>query len=288
MKPSQTDAKLSAVILTYNEEKNIELCLQSLKGLASEIFVVDSGSTDRTLDIVKQRADKVYFHLFETHAKQWNWALQNLPINGDWILCLDADQRLTPELREEIQAALKNSSAGIDGYYLNRRQIFLNRWIRYGAYYPKYLLKLFRKGRGRSDENELLDFRFYVSGKTAKLRNDLIEDNQKDNDLKVWKAKHVHFAEIQAKEESSRRKNGTGWSAKPNPAGTPDQQILFLKNVWYRTPLYLRSFLYFFYRYFLRLGFLDGKEGLIFHFYQGFWYRMLVDIRLSELRKGKK
>ena len=276
---------LSAIILTFNEEKNIEACLQSLAAVTDEIFLVDSGSRDQTLEIGKKFTDKICSHTFETHAKQWNWAFQNLPISGDWVLALDADQRVTPELVDEIRHVLPKASPEIDGFYLRRRQIFRNRWIRHGGYYPKYLLKLFRRGKGRSDENELLDFRFYVPGKTATLQHDLIEDNQKDNDLGVWKAKHMHFAGLQAKEEFSREKNGTAWSIKPSLTGTPDQRTLFLKNLWYRMPLYVRPFLYFFYRYFLRLGFLDGKEGFIFHFYQGLWYRILVDIRLGELRK---
>lgn len=288
MKPLQTDLKLSAIVLTFNEDKNIEFCLKSLKGLTSEIFIVDSGSSDQTLGIASRCTEKIYTHPFETHAKQWNWAFQNLPIAGEWILALDADQRLTPELQKEIEIVLKDCPDDVDGFYLNRRQIFQNRWIRHGGYYPKYLLKLFRRRKGQSDENELLDFRFYVSGKTAKLQNDLIEDNQKDNDLDVWMAKHTRFAKLQAKEEMLRLQNGSVWKLQPSLSGTPDQQTLFMKNLWYHMPLFLRSFLYFFYRYFIQLGFLDGKQGLIFHFYQAFWYRWQVDYYLSQMKKGKE
>ncbi len=277
---------LSTIVLTYNEEKNLETCLRSLQSLDAEVFIVDSGSSDRTLEIASRYTEKIYTHPFETHAKQWNWAFQNLPLSGDWILALDADQRLTPELQEEIQQdVLRGAPSQIGGFYIKRRQIFRNRWIRHGSYYPKYLLKLFRKGEGHSDENELLDFRFYVRRKTTKLRCDLIEDNQKDNDLNIWMAKHIRFAEIQAREEFLRRKNGIAWSIKPAFMGSPDQRTLLLKGLWHRLPLYVRPFLYFFYRYFLRFGFLDGKEGFIFHFLQGLWYRLLIDIHLDELRK---
>ncbi len=283
-----TDEKnlISAVILTYNEEKNIPACLESLTPLSAEIFVVDSGSGDGTVLIAKKYTSKIYTHPFETHAKQWNWALQNLPVSGEWVLALDADQRLTPELAKEIQEMLENPPNGIGGFYLPRRQIFRGQWIRYGGYYPKYLLKLFKQGKVRCDENELLDFRFYVKGNTTKLRSDLIEDNLNEKDLRFWTAKHTRFAKLQAQEELLRRRNGVGWSIQPSLFGTPDQRTLWMKQLWYRLPLFLRPFLYFFYRYFIRLGFLDGTQGLIFHFYQGFWYRMLVDINLYKLRKA--
>lgn len=279
-------SSVSIILLALNEEKNIQNCLESISRLTKEIFVVDSGSTDDTGEIARKYGVHFVHHPFETHAKQWNWAFQNLPLGGEWVLALDADQCLTDELRREIQSALGNSPKDVDGYYIKRRQIFQGRWIRYGGYYPKYLLKLARRGKVYCDENELLDFRFYVPRKTAKLISDLIEDNQKDNDLSVWKAKHARFAELQAREEFLRRRNGTVWRIRPSPWGTPDQRTLWLKSLWYRMPLFIRPFFYFFYRYFLRLGFLDGKEGLIFHFFQGFWYRMLVDIKLDELIKN--
>lgn len=278
----------SAIVITFNEEKNIEKCIESVAYWANEIFIVDSGSSDRTLEIAKNFTGKIYHHPFETHARQWNWAFRNLPISSEWILALDSDQKVTPELAREIQQALADVPENVDGFYICRKQIFQGRWIRHGGYYPKYLLKLMRRNRVHCDENELLDFRFYVPGRTRKLQSDLIEDNKKDNDLSVWRAKHTRFAKLQAEEEFRRRRNGSHWSIHPSLFGTPDQKTLWLKNIWYHLPLYLRPFLYFFYRYFLRFGFLDGKQGLIFHFYQGFWYRLLVDIRLGELRKEER
>lgn len=279
---------ISAIVLTYNEELNIENCLQGLCDWATEIFIVDSGSQDRTLEIAEKYKAKVFSHSFKTHAKQWNWAFQNLPIASEWILALDADQRLTPELWEEITEVLKSPPRDIDGFYLCRRQIFRGRWIRHGGYYPKHLLKLFRRGKVKSDENELLDFRFYVPGKTAKLHHDLIEDNQNDLNLNFWISKHTRFADLQAQEEFLRRRNGIRWTVQPSLFGTPDQRTLWLKNLWYHFPLYLRPFLYFFYRYLLRLGFLDGKQGFIFHFLQSLWYRLLVDIKIDELRRSSE
>lgn len=297
-------APLAVVVLTHNEEWNIPDCLASISGWAREVFVVDSGSTDRTREIAAQYGAIVVEHPFETHAKQWNWALRNLPISTEWILALDADQRMTPELRNEIIELFNREAEGIrgqgkavsgqqsglddiDGFYIKRRQIFRGRWIRHGGYYPKYLLKFFRRGRSWSDEGELADHRFYVAGNSVRLGSDLIEDNQNESDILVWMQKHVVYAGRQAKEEFLRRQNNTGWSIRPSMFGTPDQRTLWLKRLWYRMPIYVRPFIYFFYRYFLRLGFLDGRQGLLFHFLQAFWYRIMVDVVLDDLRRGR-
>jgi glycosyltransferase involved in cell wall biosynthesis len=279
-------ALLSVVILTYNEEKNLEACLRSLRGLARECFVVDSGSTDGTGPIAESLGVEVVHHVFEGHARQWNWALRNLPLSFEWALCLDADQRLTPELREEIRLVLESPPAEVDGFYMKRRQVFLGRWIRHGAYYPKYCLKLLRHRSAWSDEREYLDFRFYVKGHVAYLRHDVIEDNRKDYDLSVWTHKHLSFVMKQSLEEFHRQ-NGKvrGFAIRPELLGNPDQRTLWQKCVWYRLPLYFRPFLYFAYRYFLRLGFLDGKEGFVFHFLHAFWYRLMVDTQLDRLRR---
>jgi glycosyltransferase involved in cell wall biosynthesis len=282
---------ISIVILTFNEERNLPGCLQSVASWAGEIFVVDSGSTDRTVDIAATYNTAVVTHPFETHAKQWNWALRHLPFTFPWALCLDADHRVTIELAEELKSMFGANGGRsvvdqVDGFYVKRRQVFRGKWIKHGGYYPKYMLKLLRHEKASSDEAELLDFRFYVDGLTEKLRNDFIEDNQNEQEISFWTTKHVRFANLQAREEQARQRGSLIWRTSPSLFGSPDQRILWLKTVWYRLPLYIRPFAYFAYRYFARLGFLDGKQGFIFHFLQAFWYRLLVDINLDELRRG--
>ena len=274
---------LSAVVLTFNEERNLPACLESLANVAAEIFLVDSGSTDRTVSIAERHGAKVVAHPFESHSQQWQWALATLPICSEWVLAIDADQRLTPELGNSIAAALTASSDGTlrpAGFFLNRRQVFRGRWIRHGGYYPKYLLKLFRRDAVHLDENDLVDHHFYVAGATANLTGDLIEDNQNENQIAVWIAKHNRYAVLQARDEQARSVDASLGAA----FGSPDDRTRLRKRVWQRFPLYIRPFGYFFYRYILRLGFLDGKEGFIFHFMQAFWYRLLVDINRDELR----
>lgn len=281
-------APLSLVILTFNEEKNLERCLSSAAGWAAEIFIVDSGSTDRTVAIAERFGARVFVHPFENHSRQWKWALAELPLSHDWVLALDADQSITPELRADISRRLAEwTTAGSPvGGYLNRRQVFRGRWIRHGGYYPKHLLKLFRREAVSLDEADLVDHHFIVSGPTAILNGDLVEDNRNEADIAVWIAKHNRYAVLQARDEETR------WSSPDAPrgrlGGTPDERTLWMKGVWNRMPLFFRPFGYFVYRYVLRLGFLDGKEGFIFHFLQAFWYRLLVDINRDELRRASR
>src|SRR5262245_16522189 len=272
--------KISVVVLTHNEESNLAECLRSVAGLEADVFVVDSGSTDRTIEIAREVGALVFEHAFETHSKQWEWALQHLPIRSEWVLGLDADQRVTSELTDELRALDEGELDGIEGVYLKRRQVFRDKWIRHGGYYPKYLLKLFRKDAFVADPRDLVDHHFYVRGGTLKLKHDLVEGNRKEDDITLWIEKHNRYATLLAREEVESRRNGRTGVISASLFGSPDQRALRRKQIWTRMPLYFRPFLYFFYRYFVRLGFLDGKQGAIFHFLQAFWFRLLVDIKL--------
>jgi glycosyltransferase involved in cell wall biosynthesis len=275
---------VSVVVLTGNEERNLRACLESVAGWAATVFVVDSGSTDATLMIARQFDATIVSHAFDTHARQWSWALEELPIATDWVLAVDADQRLTPELRASIDAALVSPSA--NGFYLCRRQVFRGRWIRHGGYYPKYLLKLFRHSSVSIDHVDLVDHHFRVDGPLAKLQGDLIEDNRNEAQIADWTAKHNRYAVLQARQELA-AESGPPIGLR-SILGSPDDRTRWLKHVWSGFPLYLRPVLYVFYRYILRFGWLDGKEGFIFHVLQGFWYRLLVDINLDELRAASQ
>ena len=277
---------LSVIVLTFNEERNLGACLSSLADLTPDIFVVDSGSTDRTAAIGAESGARVVTHQFESHAKQWQWALSTLPISTPWVLALDADQALTPELRASISQRIPEwiDAGSPVGAYLNRRQVFRGRWIRYGGYYPKYLLKLFRKDAVVVDTDDLVDHHFHVNGPTAMLNGDLIEDNRNEDAIAVWIGKHNRYAVQQAREETARSADP---DQRPTRAfGAPDERTRYRKRIWYRMPLYVRPFGYFIYRYIFRRGFLDGKEGFIFHFMQAFWYRLLVDINRDELSRS--
>ena len=279
-------APVAVIVLTHNEERNLEACLASVAGWVEQIFVVDSGSTDATLDIARRFGATITTHPFESHARQWRWALEHADPTSLWVLGLDADQRVSPALRDAMITTLHQAPAAPAGYFLNRRQLFRGRWIRYGGYYPKYLLKLFRRGAATVDIDELVDHHFRVDGSTATLPGDLIEDNQNEADIASWTAKHNRYARQQALQEHRETVRGDG-SGPASAFGDPDARVRWQKRVWRRLPLFVRPALYFLYRYVVRLGFLDGREGFIFHFLQGFWYRLLVDVNLLELRNGR-
>lgn len=273
---------MAVVVLTFNEEANLEACLASVHGWCGELFVVDSGSTDGTLDVARRFGATLVTHSFETHTTQWRWALATLPIRSPWVLALDADQRVTPELADSLQAAL-GAGGDVAGYYVNRRQIFRGRWIRHGGYYPKHLLKLFRRDAVSFDEQDRVDHHFQVSGRVGTLEGDLVEDNANERRIAEWVAKHNRYARLQAEEELERL--GTGPDGKLS--GHRDERVRWVKSRWRMLPLYVRPFLYFGYRYVVRLGFLDGREGLVFHFMQGLWYRLLVDINREEILRER-
>ena len=169
------NSSLSVIILTFNEEINISECLESLSGLDANIFVVDSGSTDRTLEIVKEFTSNIFSNPFENYGQQRNWTLQNLPLTTNWILQMDADHRLTSELKTEIKDLFdKGIAEDINGFLISRRTIFMGKWIRYGGHYPTYHATLFRKGFGHCEE-KLYDQHFVVQGQTLKLKGDMID-----------------------------------------------------------------------------------------------------------------
>jgi glycosyltransferase involved in cell wall biosynthesis len=277
---------LSVLVTTRNEEANVERCLRSVHGFADQIFVLDSESTDRTVEISQHYAE--VHTLAYDHSKiiPWifQWGLDNLPLRNDWVLILEADQAVTPGLKEEIAALLARPEIHEDGFYIRRRQIFRGKPLRFGGYGSKVLLKLFRRSRSELDPVEQ-DTRVYVRGPVGRLRAPLEEWNLKEDAILFYLQKHLRYAEAFAQEELDRRRRNLPWKTTPRFFGTPDERILWLKDRYYRMPLFVRPTLYFLYRYFFLLGILDGKTGFVFTFLQAFWFRLVVDIRLEELLK---
>jgi glycosyltransferase involved in cell wall biosynthesis len=279
---------ISAVVMTFNEEVNLVPCLESLFTWVDEIFVVDSFSTDQTESIARRYSKHFIQHRYESHPAQWIWALENLPFRNEWIFAIDADFRVSEELKQKIGKQLEGVGSDVAGIYVRHRQNFQGRFIRFGSIYPRYWLRLFRKKAVFVDSSDLVDLHFYVRGKTMKFESDLIEDNVKERDLSFWLEKQIRFAQRAAVEEMRRREALDLAPIQPRLFGSPDQRTLWLKSKWYFFPLFWRSALYFIYRYFLRLGFLDGKEGFLYHFTQAFVYRVCVDANIDALiRQGK-
>lgn len=274
---------LSVIILTKNEAANLPTCLVSLAALQAEIFVVDSGSTDQTIDIAKAANCHVFYHAWENHAKQLNWALEYLPITTPWIMRLDADERLTPELAAELNQ-LPLSPDSITGYQVKRRVFFMGRWMRHGGYYPTWLLRVWRIGLGTCEARSMDEHIVLSEGRIANLQHDIIDENHKG--LSFWIDKHNSYAdrEVQDLLNLSIHEDAL---LKTNQFLQANQRRWVKKNLYGRSPLFLRAFLYFLLRYFIGLGFLDGIEGLIFHILQGFWYRFLVDAKIYERHQSK-
>ena len=277
-------APVAAVVLTYNEEQNLPDCLASLAGWVQQLFVVDSGSTDRTVEIAQQAGAIVLAHPFEHYGAQRNWAIDHLPIDAPWTLHIDADERITPDLRASITAALAAPANRVDGFLVSRRTLFMGRWIRHGGHYPAWHLRLMRTGVGRC-EDRLYDQHFYVSGAVQKLQGDLIDTLTPD--VATFTARHLRWAALEAAEhEAPPDSHGRirGRLATDNAI----EQRRWWRDWYARLPLFVRPTAYFLYRYIVRLGFLDGRAGLVFHVLQGFWFRFLVDALILERRLRRK
>ena len=278
---------ISVIMLTYNEEANIEACLRSVCDWAGEVFVVDSGSTDRTLEIARRYTDKIFHHPFENYSRQRNWAQQNLPLAYEWVFHIDADERVTPELaRSIVQLFAHQAQPSVDGFMVTRRTVFMGRWIRHGGHYPVYHLRLYKRAKGRCEARPY-DQHFIVNGIVRCLQGDLIDVIM--SDLTTWTARHTRWATLEA-QEALRDSACLGQDIlQAKPDGTPIERRRWLRvSLYNRCPLLLRAFMYFFYRYLLRLGFLDGIEGLIFHVLQGFWYRFYVDAKICESTRTRE
>ena len=284
-----TTSQFSFVILTFNEENHLPRRLESIRPLMAPVFICDSGRTDKTLEIAASYGAEVLFNPFENHPKQWHFALTHFDIQTPWTIGLDADQIVLPELLQKLSLFDGNTIAPeVCGIYFNRKNYFKGRWIKHGGYFPRYLLKMFRTGRGWSDLNENMDHRFLTDGKTLIWKDGLIkEENLKENEISFWITKHNRYSDLVAREELERAEMLRTQTLKPNLLGSPDERMAWFKKQWWEMPLFVRPFLYFFYRYFVQLGFLDGKEGLIFHFLQACWFRFVVDVKIMELKRLK-
>ena len=277
--------KIAILILTHNEELNIAKSIDSLLPLTHRIFVVDSGSTDRTVEICRSRGVEIAHRAWTTYADQFNWGLDHFNFGSEWIMRMDADEELTSELVEQIKIFLENPPADISGVYVRRRVYFMGRWIKHGGYYPTWLLRVFRCKIGRCEALWMDEHIVLSGGHTINLYADIIDNNNKN--LTFWTDKHNKYADREVRDLIAKRIcRGHNDLLAASLSGSQAESRRWVKdNIYGRAPLFLRAYLYFLYRYFLRLGFLDGREGLIFHFLQGFWYRFLVDAKLLEYER---
>lgn len=271
---------VAVIILTYNEEENISQALDSVADWANEIFILDSFSSDRTLEIVRLYGCHISQNKFENYAKQRNHALDHLPIRSEWVLFLDADEWLPSDIKHEITERLASAPAE-NGFALNRRLIWMGRWIRRG-YYPSWILRLFRYGKGRC-EDRAVNEHLIVEGRTGEMSRDFMHEDRKG--VADWITKHKSYAAREALELLGTKKTLSHQEMDARLFGTQAQRKRWLRHkVWNRLPPLVRPFIYFFYRYVLAGGFLDGKEAFIYHSLHALWYPMLIDVKYLRLR----
>lgn len=281
--------KISVLILTFNEEKHIKRCIESLSPITKNIFIIDSFSTDATVDVAESLGAKVYQNAWPgNHAKQFQWGLDNSPIETEWVMKMDADEFILPKLADEINSQLANVAKETSGVYIKRRVNFMGRWIKHGGYYPTWLLRIWRFKDGVMEQRWMDEHIKLNSGNTIQFENDIVDDNK--NDLTWWTTKHNNYSTKEAVDILNTIYVFKSYDeVEPNFFGSQEQRKRKLKHIYARMPLFIRPFVYFIFRYFVKLGFLDGKPGLIWHFLQGFWYRFLVDAKINEiyLKAGK-
>lgn len=286
---------ITAIILTFNEEIHIRRCLDRICPLVKEVFIIDSYSKDRTLDIVKefQKSQKaagdtkitVLQNKWVNYATQFNWALDNAHIKTAWTLRLDADEYLCEDLVEELNSKLDKEPEDVTGISFLLRRVWMGRIIRRGLP-PIRQMRLFRTGKARSEVRQMDEHIELLEGHGVDYNGEWADDNL--NDISWWTQKHVGYAIREATDLLDIEYNLTGASDEDrNRNITSDARAKRMrKHSYAKKPLFLRAFAYFFYRYFFRLGFLEGQEGFMWHFFQGLWYRMLVDAKVYEVKKA--
>jgi len=280
---------ITTIILTHNENLHIERCIKSLLPFSKNIFIVDSFSTDNTIQIANSLGAIVKQNKWVNYAKQFNWGLENFAIDTEWIMRMDADEYVTEDLALEINNKINSLNEDVSGIILKRRVYFMNKWIKHGGYYPTYLLRIWRNGKGKCEERWMDEHIKLSEGKTIIFDNDIIDENL--NNLTWWTNKHNSYATREAIDLLNIKYSffdNTGIEG--SLSSEQDKRKRWLKEKLYtHMPLFLRPFFYFIYRYILKLGFLDGIPGLIWHFLQGFWYRFLVDAKIYDIeRRAKK
>ncbi len=269
------DMKPTTILLSFNSEDTLAATLSRARMVSDEIFVVDSFSQDKTTEIAKTYQAHIVQRRFETYGEQRNWAMDNLPITGKWQLHLDADEWLDDRLVSTINALTDEPE--VNGYFVARYVRFLGRTLRHGGMNPTWHLRLFRTGIGRCEERKYDQHFLLTTGRAAQLRGTLIDDIRMP--LAEWTARHNRWSDGEVSEIESRQIAGL---VKPDLFGNPIQKKRFFRNVYGGLPILLRPFGLFIYRYFVRLGFLDGTEGFIFWVLQTFWFRFLIDAKLWE------
>ncbi|MFL2893466.1 MAG: glycosyltransferase family 2 protein [Candidatus Pelagibacter sp.] len=270
---------ITAIILTYNEEKHIERCILSIKEVVKKIIVIDSFSNDDTVYIAQKNNAQILKNNFINQSKQINWALENIKFSTRWILRIDADEILTNGLKDKIIQKINNIHQQISGISFNRKIRFLNKDINFGGVSPHKTLRIWKAGEGRC-EDAWMDEQIVVNGKVQHLNEYLIDSNL--NSFSWWLQKHKRYAIREAINFLLIQKN---LKSLRQPKDQSKINKYYKLKIYYKLPIFIRPFLLFIYNYIFKFGFLSSWQGLIFYFFQVIWFRLMVDMNIHQIEK---
>ncbi len=273
-------ADVTAIVLTLNEEANIEACLQSVKDFCKRVVVIDSGSVDRTVEIAKQYGADVFFHEFTYYAAQYNWGVDNANIDTKWTLRLDADERFTPEVCAHSEKLMtEHDKDDVNGIVMESDFFFLGRQMKHGGS-KKRKIMLFKTGKGRIEDRKRDAHTILHEGRTVAIKERYLHYDFKD--LTSYIARYNWYA-IRELQDYIAYEKGAAFDANTDEQLRKHRKKKF--TIYYRAPMFLRAWLWFVYNYYFRFGFLDGREGYLYHYFESYWYRFLVDAKIYEYRK---
>lgn len=276
-------ADVTILILTKNEEVNLPDCLESVKDFAERVVVVDSGSDDRTLEIAKTYGADVFYNPWINYAKQFTWGLENTNIQTKWTMRLDADERLTPELIKELEMLMeKHAKDDVNGITMEAWLYFMNRRLKYGGPQKRKLM-LFKTGIGKIEDREMDEHTYLTEGRSVSANEKFLHYDFKNLTFYIEKLNGYATREMKDYINFEEREQVDEELNDDTIQATRNKKYGF----YYKFPKFLRAFLLFIYVYIFRLGFLDGKEGFLYHFLYSFFYRVLVDGKILEYEKRR-
>lgn len=275
---------MTVIILTKNEEANIERCINSVKGWVERIVVVDSGSTDKTVELAENMGVEVFHHEpFIDYAKQFNWAIDNINIKTTWVFRFDADECVTPELKQEIITECeRHKDDEVSGMMMRFKIFFLGKFLKHGGAYPFLKITIFKYGKGRFEDRSMGEHIVLTEGTCIDLKKDCEHYDFKS--LNAFIDKHNWYATREVKDHLDVR--GGRENAKLD--GQPERDKKLRDGLYYRLPKFWRAKFYYWYVYYIRMAFLDGTQGKIYSFIQAYFYRYIVDAKIYEQELLKK
>ena len=273
---------ITVLILTYNEELHIRRCIENVSMVAKKVYVIDSFSQDRTVEIAKECGAIILQHKYVNQAQQFQWALENCRVDTVWTMRMDADEFLSDELIDEIQKKMTTLRPEVTGVNFIRNVKFLNHTIRYGTLHPVRILRMWRTGKAYMEQRWMDEHMILTEGEAVTFKHRFYDENL--NGLTEWTQKHNNYSNREILVELDKKYSFFEEGESSKLKGRNRQ-----KSTYYKLPKFFRAFLYFFIRYVFYLGFLDGIPGLVWLTLQAYWYRFLVDAKLKEIevRLGK-